>query len=57
MPPRPAPRWNGRMDHAPDPERTLADDEALAAYRTRFGIALDRLPALPVPPVLPVSSG
>ncbi|MFJ6774221.1 hypothetical protein ACIQOV_25260 [Kitasatospora sp. NPDC091257] len=45
------------MDHAPDPERTLADDEALAAYRTRFGIALDRLPALPVPPVLPVSSG
>ncbi|MFD5437638.1 arylamine N-acetyltransferase [Kitasatospora sp. NPDC127067] len=35
-------------------ERTLADDEALAAYRTRFGIALDRLPALPV---LPVSSG
>ncbi|WP_224279137.1 arylamine N-acetyltransferase [Streptomyces sp. LS1784] len=28
-------------------ERTLTDDEALAAYRTRFGITLDRLPALP----------
>ncbi|MFI2610978.1 arylamine N-acetyltransferase [Kitasatospora sp. NPDC018619] len=32
-------------------ERLLADDdEALAAYRTRFGIELDRLPALPVLP-------
>ncbi|MFJ6382428.1 arylamine N-acetyltransferase [Kitasatospora sp. NPDC092039] len=28
-------------------ERALADDELLAAYRTRFGIALDRLPDLP----------
>ncbi|WP_416875117.1 arylamine N-acetyltransferase family protein [Kitasatospora sp. SC0581] len=31
-------------------ERPLTEDEALAAYRTRFGITLDRLPSLPALP-------